>query len=905
MKKTLKLFGFVALSAFVFSCTKETALDIEKENITPADEQQAETPDTPVIPATDGGLLTSFGVTFEGQKDADTKVTVNLGDGTTAIENGDEVLVYVSASNKAVYAYNEAESKFELSSGGPVTLDAPASVFYPAGEFNNETGVFTMPAAVTDLEDLGNKAPMAGQIEGSAGAYTVVLKNLASVLKVGVTGAASNTLTSVTLAATGKSVAAGAAYTVDFSGTRPVLATDVADDASSMEVSAGGAALSGTAKTFFFLVPAGLSLGDVTVTAKLGQTHNGGNDTFSVSQAAFTPVANKISGMSFYAGLFSGGAGTPGDPYKIANARDFKYISKYCAEGYDSKDAASFLGATYKQTADINFKGADLSAYMIGGASTPFTGTYNGKPESTQYTLSNFTISGTPSGNEGVAPFKAIDGAVLQNIAISGAEINGGKFTAGLVGYAKGAGATIQNCSIEGSTIADNGHDYGVGGLIGGLYGGTVTGCSGTDLTISTTASGKRYFGGLISYINGTVTVSGCSLNGETTITNAYLTGGIIGQINNADATVTNCHNHSNITATGNYIGGICGYSTNGTVSNCTNDGRISGANSVGGIIGQFNGTGANVTGCVNTGDITASSNYAGGVVAYLTGGNVSNCRSDATVIAAGTAAGGLIGGIESNKGVKVQSCFAKGNVKGTSQVGGFVGNMQADAAYIVNSLAAANVVATGKESNQAAGGFVGYLKNSTNGKNAWIGNCAVYDVIVKAPNQTTNTSPVRIGGFVGVHNKTTTAANSKIQNCYYQGVAAHLGYRGGDNYTDPPTTINGSYHGGIAGYSAAALLDCYSTPKVKANGSGGTYTNNTTLTQDFIYGNTNSNPDITTSTSVNLAANTLTLGGVLSAVDDTYSGMAFSDWASYEEDGKYYYYPASLTTLGTDFYKK
>ena len=161
------------------------------------------------------------------------------------------------------------------------------------------------------------------------------------------------------------------------------------------------------------------------------------------------------------------------------------------------------------------------------------------------------------------------------------------------------------------------------------------------------------------------------------------------------------------------------------------------------------------------------------------------------------------------------------------------------------------------------------------------------------------------MGGFVGVHNKTTTTTNSTIQNCYYQGTAERLGYGGGDDFTTNPTTINGGYHGGIAGYSNSVLIDCYSTPKVKANGSGGTYTNNTTLTQEFIYGNTNSNPAITTSTSVEIAVNTVTLGGVLSAVDATFSGMDFSDWDSYEEGGKYYYYPASLTGLGEAFYKK
>lgn len=894
MRNTVKFIGLIAMAAVLFSCEKK----IDPVTPTPKDSEEQVT-DRPEYNPDE--YLISFGATIESPE---TKAVIDFDDtpgkAKVAFKENDKVLV-VSGDETATYYFNGTEF-IPLPTESPLAFgENGMSVYYPAAEFSipESTVTFTMPDAVVDLEDLGGKAPLAAQIVKNEEGFKANFKNLCAVLQVNVTGA--RTLEALMLSNIGPDLGEGAAFTIGWNESEPTMAT-TGKSKQNMTISGLSVHLSDTAKEYYFILPAGIAYDDLLVQATLATADAGGMKVFAVERGDWTPTRNQFYQMSFYAGLFSGGTGIEEDPYKIANARDFKSISKYGKLGHGSLSAASFLGAFYKQTADINFKNADLSASMIGAASTPFTGTYDGDNK----TLSNFTITGSPSGNEGVAPFKAVDGATLKNIAISRAEITGGKFTAGLAGYAKGVGLNIENCSISSSTISDTGHDYGVGGLVGGIYGGKVTGCSGTDLTISTSTSGKRYFGGLISYINGSVEVSNCTLNSRTTITNAFQSGGIVGQINNAEALITDCHNHSEITATGcNYIGGILGYATVGTVSDCSNDGDISGANSIAGIIGYFNGKDANVTDCVNTGDITATSNFAGGVVAYIKGGNVSNSRSDATIVAGVNGAGGLIGGIEGSLGITIQSCFAKGNVKGTNQVGGFVGNMQADAAYIVNCLAAANVVATGKESNQAAGGFVGYIKNSTNGKNAWIGNCAVYDVIVKAPNQTSNTNPVRVGGFVGVHNKTTTTANSKIQNCYYQGVAENLGYGGGDDFTTKPTKINGGYHGGIAGYSAAALLDCYSTPKVKANGSGGTYTNNTTLSQDFIYGNTNSNPAITTSTSASIAANTMTFGGVLSAVDDTYSSMAFSDWDSYEEDGKYYYYPASLTALGEDFYKK
>lgn len=927
MKKTLKLFGLVALSAFVFSCTKETALDIEKENITPADEQQAETPDTPVIPATDGGLLTSFGVTFEGQQDADTKVTVNLGNGTTAIENGDEVLVYVSKTNKATYKYNDGNSNFELSSGGPVTLDAPASVFYPATEFDEETGVFTMPAAVTSLDDLGDKAPMAGQIEGSAGAYTVDLKNLASVLKVGVTGAASNTLTSVTLAATGKSVAAGAAYTVDFSGARPVLATEAADAASSMVVSAGGAALSGTAQTFFFLVPAGLSLGDVTVTATLGENHNGGNDTFSVSQAAFTPVANKISGMSFYAGLFSGGAGTAGNPYIIANARDFKYISKYCAKGYapGSKDAASFLGATYKQTADINFKGADLSTYMIASATAPFTGTYDGDSK----TLSNFTINYTPTGGDrdAAALFQNVAGGVLKNISISGANVTGGKFTAGLVGYANstetGASLTITGCSISNSTISASG-DYGAAGLIGGLYSGTVSSCSGTDLTIgaTNTTGNKRYYGGLISYARGTTTtISGCSLNGTTSVngTPAYF-GGIVGQTNEDGTTITGCENHSSISGVGNFAGGIVGIKTKGSIEGCTNDGSVGGAQYVGGIAGS-NATG-NILGCTNTdkGTITSTGD-AGGIAGQVTGGTIQTCKNSGNVNASGNNAGGIAGsqsggseilecwsnaqitgnyqtggivGYLNDYGAVVR-CTAKGDVSGTQCVGGIVGhayasnNSNARGILVMECLSKANVTAsTGTNSN--SGGVIGRLHSNrvSGGSIQWanVFQCVGWSATIKNTNTDACT---RFGAFVGFLNTeygsaASTQARCQVRNSYTTVATDHMLWLAGT----PSST------GGFVGQlQRGRFHGCYY--QLDNNTQSATAANNLVTLEKF--------------TRIDNDFATYLMSNLETTADNNYTGngksYAASAWTmtGYESEALEYPLPSALVALGTEYY--
>ncbi len=722
MKKTLKLFGLAALAAIAFSCTKK---DDSFTPGTPTDQTtptEGQTEEPAVIPATDGGVLTSFGATVDSEA---TKVTVDLtGDitgtkGKTTIENGDQVLVVDSEGNSAIYVYDDKQSKFVLKDGHTaVTVKNPTGVYYPytetesESEFEVEDGTvrLKLPAGIVLPTEIaaagaafGDINPMAGVITGESGNYSVTLKNLTSVLRVNVR--ADVVINSVSLDfGSGNYYAAGAKFTVDPSTS---ALTFVEGSASSESVELATPAV--TADVLFLLPTVEQTYG-ITVTANLAGNHNGGTDSFSLSNAAYTPTAGKLSTMSFYAGLFSGGTGTMKDPYKIANARDFKHISVYCANGYTpgSKAASTFRSAHYKQTADINFKDGDLSAYMIGGASTPFIGNYNGKPESTQYTLSNFTISGSPKGNEGVAPFKAINGAVLQNIAISGATVTGGKFTAGLVGYATGAGATIQNCSISSSTISNKNNDYGTGGLIGGIYGGSVSGCSGTDLTISTSAADKLYFGGLITYINGNVTVSRCSLNGTTTVTNAQKFGGIIGQINNVKVTITDCHNHSTINGSNNYNGGICGYAKLGTISYCTNDGAVNGLNSTAGIVAQLDG--ATVNHCTNSGPIHGSENYAAGIVAYHTKGNLTNSDNTGDISADGTYVGGIVGQITS---AQVTGCVNGASVTGNSYVGGIVGQVSVDAA-ISSCTNNGAVEAKVNDANSWAGGIVGMATSAT-----------------------------------------------------------------------------------------------------------------------------------------------------------------------------------------------
>lgn len=852
MKKTLKLFGLAALAAIAFSCTKKDdpfTPGTPTDQTTPAEGQ---TEEPAVIPATDGGVLTSFGATVDSEA---TKVTVDLTGGTTGIkgkttiENGDQVRVVDSEGNSAIYVYDVDQSKFVLKDGETAVTVNTTGVYYPESEYEVVDGTvrLVLPAGIAARDDdgydfgdaFGAINPMAGVITDGTNGYSVTLNNITSVLRVKVS--ADVNINSVSLDfGSDNNYAAGAKFTVNPS----TSALTFVEGSASSESSVALATPAVTADVLFLLPTVEQTYG-ITVTANLAGNHNGGTDNFSLSNAAYTPTAGKLSTMSFYAGLFSGGTGTSGDPYKIANARDFKHISEYCADGYTpgSIGAASFLGAHYKQTKNIDFKKGDekgdLSAYMIGGASTPFTGTYNGKSESTQYTLSNFTISGSPSGNEGVAPFKAIDGAVLQNIAISNAEITGGKFTAGLVGYAKGE-SKITGCSIANSTIKANINKYGVGGLIGGAYGKTgVEGCIARDMTFENAYSANmEYFGGgIVCYINGLeeyITVENCSLQGTTNLSGSQKVtgfGGIVGHTNSANITIKGCYNTSSISGQGlDNIGGIIGVQAQGTTQ-----------------------------GCYSIGNITASGTNVGGIIGLMNGGIA-------------------------------KESYTKGVITGSGIVGGFVGRIEA--ATIVNCASGAAVLDTKKGANDGVGGFVGYSNNAS----TKIANCVVWGVRIKATNQTsTSGNRPRVAGFIGVANNTAI----EITNCYYRGPKKYVGY-GGDENNDATTVAGGNNMiACFSGYAKGKYNDCYSVQYFKGNQTpSGKYKE---LPEDYIKGSALFVPSTFTTSN----GTTFTSGDnkiFCDVLNDAYdknvsvNGVALSSWTAKLDQGEYYCYPSVLS---------
>ena len=125
-------------------------------------------------------------------------------------------------------------------------------------------------------------------------------------------------------------------------------------------------------------------------------------------------------------------------------------------------------------------------------------------------------------------------------------------------------------------------------------------------------------------------------------------------------------------------VGGIAGRAS-GDIGNCENHAMVNGANSVGGIVGDYRESGKSIISCANYGVLTGTGNYVGGIAGNFDSGTIQNCAN-------------------------------YGDVTGTNYVGNLIGD-----GYICNLnnvLGTGNVIAT--SATERAGLLVGNIGNSS-----------------------------------------------------------------------------------------------------------------------------------------------------------------------------------------------
>ena len=228
--------------------------------------------------------------------------------------------------------------------------------------------------------------------------------------------------------------------------------------------------------------------------------------------------------------------------------------------------------------------------------------------------------------------------------------------------------ADIDLSGIDWTPIGiDYNHQY-TGTFNGG--GHTITGL---------TVTGSDQYVGLFGHIGSGGKVMNVTLKDvkiATTNSDGYA-GGVAGD--SFGGNIENCSVSGSVSGT-TFAGGVVGSQWGGSITGCNSSATVKGVIFAGGIAGETN-SGASLTGCYATGDVTVendgtNNSHAGGVVGYNGGGTLTACYATGSVTGSGSGTiyvGGVTG--SNNLGTLTACYHAKRNISGPDgTTGGVVG---------------------------------------------------------------------------------------------------------------------------------------------------------------------------------------------------------------------------------------
>lgn len=288
-------------------------------------------------------------------------------------------------------------------------------------------------------------------------------------------------------------------------------------------------------------------------------------------------------------GSFAGGDGSAENPYQVCSCRQLPLITNSDADGAYALVADIDCGETASWNDGRGFDPIDRFAGVLDGDGYAISGISIRRPQQTVGLFSRVEI-----------------GAVVKNLAITGADIAGGNYTGILAGWFRG---TADNVRV-GGTVRN--YDASSGDSIGGLVGYAALGSIYEDCAADVAVSGRNALGGLIGSTEAAVSVTRCSARGTVTGGGAVggNVGGLIGAAVNsviidsyADVDISGAsHNYGGLTGNGadagshrNYASGTVygGSGLRGCVSAADPDGAFTDAYYDAGNCGQpSNGVG-------------------------------------------------------------------------------------------------------------------------------------------------------------------------------------------------------------------------------------------------------------------------------------------------------------------------
>ena len=217
---------------------------------------------------------------------------------------------------------------------------------------------------------------------------------------------------------------------------------------------------------------------------------------------------------------------------------------------------------------------------------------------------------------------------------------------------------------------------------IGTNYNNAYTGIfDGNGKTITgLTVTGSDQYAGLFGRIGSGGTVKNVVLEGVQ-ITSDNSLGSVGGVAGYSYGNIEYCSVSGSVSVSGiSDVGGVVGYQVGGSITGCSSSATVKGTQRAGGMAGVTN-SGASLTGCYATGDVTVENDgtdtyFAGGVV----GSNGSSCTLKACYAwgsVTGSGSGTLyVGGVTgTNDDSTLQACYhAKGAVSLDGTTGGVIG---------------------------------------------------------------------------------------------------------------------------------------------------------------------------------------------------------------------------------------
>ena len=444
--------------------------------------------------------------------------------------------------------------------------------------------------------------------------------------------------------------------------------------------------------------------------------------------------------------------------------------------------------------------------------------------QASEFKFNNATSEqSVPIGNSSTKFSGTFDG---KNHTISNLKTSGQY--SGLFGYVNGA--TIQNLTVN---VANNAGATSAGGLVGAVNGTTTI----RNCTVNGTISGTHQVGGFVGFAQGVY-------QDNTLVLPCNLT--IEGCTNNATVTTTSQASDNNRTSAGGFVGYVNAGATvtiksyideNGKTKKSTNNGKISTTSSadnkgVGGFVGYSYGK-ITLTDCVNEKNATITGKErVGGLVGYIGKADsdsqkemvISGCENKAAVTSNSTndvyGIGGIVGYNSGHK-VAITNCINSGAITGTHETAGIIGySDHSEISNCTNSGAVSGFATVGGIVGKMGGGSIVSCKNT-----ATVKASKARDIDGDG-----NLDGAYLGGIAG-----WIAVN--VNNCYNSGTVTTETSWGNSNIVggivgylvngktvsycyNSGTIVGASQIGGIIGYLPGALTTvtyCYHSGKINS----------------------------------------------------------------------------------------